>query len=68
LDIHETGNPLAVEQGFSVGALERRDHGSILTNCVSNVKCYSTCPAPLSVTVVGMRLDNWFTEYVSCYS
>jgi hypothetical protein len=27
LDIHETGNPLAVEQGFSVGALERRDHG-----------------------------------------
>ena len=27
LDIHETGNPLAFEQGFSVGALERRDHG-----------------------------------------
>ena len=27
LDIHETGNPLAIKQGFSVGALERRDHG-----------------------------------------
>ncbi|MDZ4164162.1 MAG: hypothetical protein U1C55_03450, partial [Smithellaceae bacterium] len=27
LDIYETGNPLAVEQGFSVGALECRDHG-----------------------------------------
>jgi len=46
LDIHETGNTLAVEQGFRVGALERRDHESILTNCVSNVKCYSHLPRP----------------------
>jgi len=51
LDIHETGNPLTVEQGFRIGALERRDHGQILTNCVSNVKHYSQLPAPLSVTV-----------------
>ncbi|MEI6315802.1 MAG: hypothetical protein WCO89_13095, partial [Syntrophus sp. (in: bacteria)] len=27
LNIHETGNPLAVKQGFRVGALECRDHG-----------------------------------------
>jgi hypothetical protein len=40
LNIHETGNPLAVEQGFRVGALERRDHGWMLTNGVSNVKRY----------------------------
>jgi hypothetical protein len=46
LNIHETGNPLAVEQGFSVGALECRDHGQILTNCVSNVKSYSSLPRP----------------------
>ena len=40
LDVHEAGNPLAVEQGFRVGALERRDHESMLTNGVSIVKCY----------------------------
>jgi hypothetical protein len=40
LDIHETGNPLAIEQGFRVGALERRDHGLMLTNRVSIVKRY----------------------------
>lgn len=26
LDIHKTGHPLPVEQGFCVGALERHDH------------------------------------------
>ena len=60
LDIHEAGNPLAVEQGFRVGALERQDHGSILPDCVSSVKRYSACPGPLSVTVAGhnARLDS----------
>jgi hypothetical protein len=53
LDIHETGNPSAVEQGFRVGTLKRRNHGIILTRHVSNVKYNFLLPLMADIPAVG---------------